>query len=64
MSNLSEEEIRINEKAFLDKNIFQGLNNLNNGFDSQLIKYFSELEFEIVLKRVEKLGLGIYGIEP
>ena len=64
MTNLSEEERRAKEMAFLDKHIFQGLTNLNDGFDSESIKYFSELEFEVVLKRVEEFGLGIYGIEP
>ncbi|SMC33261.1 hypothetical protein [Moheibacter sediminis] len=49
---------------FLDENIFQGLENLNTGFDARGVKYFSESDFEIVLSRVEKLGLGIYGIEP
>jgi hypothetical protein len=49
---------------FLDSNIFQGLTNLNDGFDVESIKYFSEIDFEIVLNRVEKLGLGINGIEP
>lgn len=64
MKNLSEKEIRIKELAFLDKNIFRGLKNLNNGFDAKSIKYFSESDFEIVLNRVKELGLGIFGIEP
>lgn len=49
---------------YLNDNIFYGLEDLNNGFDSPNIKYFSEKHFEIVLDRVEKNGLGIYGIEP
>lgn len=49
---------------FLDENVFQGLENLNTGFDARGVKYFSEKDFEIVLTRVEELGLGIYGIEP
>ncbi len=55
---------RIQEQKFLDKNVFTGLTNLNNGFDAEGIKYFSENEFEIVLDRVKELGLGITGIEP
>ena len=50
--------------AFLEKNIFAGLKNMNDGFDSETIKYFTESDFRIVLERVEKFGLGIYGIEP
>lgn len=49
---------------FLNKHIFQGLINLNDGFDSKTIKYFSESDFRIVLDRVEKMQIGIYGIEP
>ncbi|WP_158655106.1 hypothetical protein [Flavivirga eckloniae] len=37
---------------------------MNDGFDSESIYYFSESDFEIVLDRVEKHGIGIYGIEP
>ncbi len=49
---------------FLEKNIFLNLKNLNDGFDSDSIRYFSESDFEIVLERIEKLGIGIYGIKP
>lgn len=49
---------------FLVKNIFIGLKNMNDGFDAESIKYFSQSDFRIVLERVEKFGLGIYGIEP
>jgi hypothetical protein len=59
-----EEERFKREKEFLDKNVFLGLTNLNDGFDSPDVKYFSEHDFEIVIQRVKKLGLGIYGIEP
>lgn len=44
--------------------VFEGLTNLNDGFDSGKIKYFSEPEFRIVLQRVEQLKIGILGIEP
>lgn len=49
---------------FLKKNVFFGLENLNDGFDSEAIYYFSETDFEIVLNRVKNLGIGILGIEP
>lgn len=47
---------------FLKKNIFQNLKNLNEEPDS--VYFFSESDFEIVLARIEKLGIGIYKIEP
>ena len=53
-----------NKNNYLDKHVFVGLKNLNSGFDSPTISYFSESDFEIVLDRVERLGLGIQGIEP
>lgn len=49
---------------FLNTNVYVGLENLNDGFDAKSIFYFSESDFEIVLDRVEKLGIGIMGIEP
>ena len=49
---------------YLKAKVFFGLKNLNNGFDSESIYYFSAVDFQIVLDRVEKLGLGIMGIEP
>ncbi len=52
------------ERKYLDKHIFVGLKNLNTGFDSPTIIYFSETDFQIVLERVKQNGLGIYGIEP
>lgn len=55
---------RQKEKKYLDKYVFYGLTNINNGFDNNSIKYFSEADFKIVLERVEHLGLGIYWIEP
>jgi hypothetical protein len=52
------------KREFLEQYIFAGLQNLNDGFDSEVIWYFSEAEFATVLDRVEKFGLGIMGIEP
>lgn len=54
----------MNKREYLKIHIFNGLENLNNGFDSENIYYFSEPDFEIVLNRIEKKGIGIYGIEP
>lgn len=59
--NTVDNETRVN---YLEKHIFKGLTDLNNGFDADSIKYFSKEEFEIVLERIEERGLGIYGIEP
>ena len=50
--------------AYLDKHVFYGLTNLNDGFDAMSIKYFSETDFKIVLDRVKEFGIGITGIEP
>ncbi len=52
------------QRPYLNEHIFYGLTNLNTGFDALSIKYFSKEDFRIVLERVEKLGLGILGIEP
>lgn len=52
------------KEAYLDRNVFYGLTNLNDGFDAKSIKYFSETDFKIVLDRVKELGIGIAGIEP
>jgi hypothetical protein len=60
----TEQQRQKKEREFLDSHIFVGLKNLNDGFDSPHIKYFSEDDFEIVIQRVRKMGLGIYGIEP
>lgn len=51
-------------KQFLDQHIFYDLINLNDGFDSEDIKYFSKEDFEKVLDRAEFFRLEIYGIEP
>lgn len=43
--------------------MFYGLENLNVGFDAESIYYFSEFDFGIVIDRVEKYGIAIFGIE-
>jgi hypothetical protein len=58
------EDIDRLRNEYLEKYIYAGLTNLNTGFDSPLIWYFSREDFEILLDRVEAAGLGIYGIEP
>lgn len=50
--------------AYLKANVFIGLQNRNTGPDSETTHYFSEADFETVLSRVEKLGVGILVIEP
>jgi hypothetical protein len=52
------------KEEFLNTNIFKGLKNMNDGFDSPSIQYFSSADFEIVLNRVKDLQLGVIGIEP
>jgi hypothetical protein len=60
---MNEEKLKLKQN-YLDKHVFYGLLDLNNGFDAPGIKYFSESDFAIVLNRVKALRLGIYGIEP
>ncbi|WP_340156577.1 hypothetical protein, partial [uncultured Winogradskyella sp.] len=43
---------------------FTGLTNINDGFDAEEIQYFSESDFETLLKRAEHFGLSIYAISP
>ena len=61
--NYSEKE-ELLEQEYLVNNIYKGLKNLNNGFDSYYIYYFSESDFEILLDRVEEHNISIFGIEP
>ena len=61
--NEHRKKLEIQEK-YLDKHVFYGLTNLNDGFDASGIKYFKEEDFATVLERVKKLKLGINGIEP
>jgi len=58
------DENRMEKLEYLKTNLFSGLQNLNDGFDSESIYYFSESDFQTVLNRAQKLGLGIMGIEP
>lgn len=49
---------------FLAKHIFLNLENRNDAFETDALYYFSEADFEIVLERIEHVGIGIYHIEP
>ncbi|ADY28161.1 hypothetical protein [Cellulophaga lytica] len=49
---------------FLQKNVFTDLQNLNTGFDADDNFYFSELDFAMVLERIEYFGIGIHAIKP
>lgn len=51
------------QTEFLEKNVFTGLKNLNEGDDKDTKQQFSELDFETVLERVEYFGIGVYAIE-
>ncbi|OAV02162.1 hypothetical protein AO366_0425 [Moraxella catarrhalis] len=44
--------------------LFDGLTNLNDGFDVPGIIYVSEIDFEILLNRAEAKNINIWGIEP
>lgn len=54
----------MDKSEFLEKNIFQGLKNLNEEVEADSIRYFSEADFAVVLERIEQFGIGIYKIEP
>ncbi len=63
--NLEKDNYQIDKKRdYLKANVFYNLKNMNDGFDAESIYYFSQSDFEIVLNRIEKLGIGISGIEP
>lgn len=49
---------------FLEKNVFKGLEKLNDGFETENVPFFSESDFATILERAEYFGIAIYGIEP
>lgn len=51
------------QTEYLEQNIFNDLTNLNDGFDKEDKQHFSPAQFEKILARVEKEGLGIYNLE-
>jgi len=59
-----EKQDREKQDKYLQAVVFNGLKNLNDGFDVSTIQYFSESDFAIVLDRVEQHGIAIFGIEP
>ena len=52
------------EEQFMREKIFHDLKDVNTGFDVACISYFTEEEFDIVLQRIEKYKIDVYGIEP
>ena len=64
MSMDNNEKGRKEELKWLKKFLFAGLQNRNDGFDSELIHYFSAEDFQVLLDRAEFFGIGITGIEP
>ena len=52
------------QDIFLEQHIFSGLKDLNDGFGEDGVLFFSESDFEIVLKRAEHFGLSLYSIKP
>ena len=54
----------MNKEKFLEKYIYKGIENINNGFDSPSIFYCSESNFELILERTKRYKIGINGIEP
>lgn len=51
------------KEEFFDKFIYHDLTNLNDGFDTTSIKYFSNTDFFKVLERIEIFKGSVYGIE-
>ncbi|QXP79170.1 MULTISPECIES: hypothetical protein [Winogradskyella] len=51
------------KNEFLEQHIFTGLENINDGYESEATHYFSELDFATVLERAAHFGLGIYSVE-
>ncbi len=48
---------------FLNENIFTDLKNVNDGFDTDTILYFTENDFDKALTQIEYYGIGIYEIK-
>ncbi|MBU2930092.1 hypothetical protein [Winogradskyella psychrotolerans] len=51
------------QSEFLEQHIFNGLENVSDGFEDTSMHYFSESDFDAVLKKAEHFGLSIYKIE-
>lgn len=56
--------LKLESKEAIKAYLFDGLTNLNTGFDAPSIIYISENHFEIVLNRAEEKDINIWGIEP
>src|SRR5262245_39302287 len=57
-------ELRERTYRFVLCRLFDGLQNLNTGFDSPQVAYFSAEDFGVILDRAEALGIALFGIEP
>jgi hypothetical protein len=53
----------MSELQFLERIIFKGLKNYNNGYDPAPLHHFCPYEFVEVMNRAEKYGVTILGIE-
>lgn len=51
------------EEQFLDKYVFYGLTNRNNGFDTNTILHFTAADFNIILQRAKNCHVHILGTE-
>ncbi len=51
------------KSEFLAKNVFKGLKSESIEVNNEEAMYFSEVDFEIILQKVEHFGIGIYTIE-
>jgi hypothetical protein len=59
------EEHRKARDRYLQKYIFNDLENLNDGFDVLSISYFNEAQFAVILERIKATNaVGLYGLEP
>ena len=54
----------MDQVTFLEAHVFKGLKNHNTGNNASTLHYFSESDFEIVLKRLEHFGIGMYVMAP
>jgi hypothetical protein len=61
---IDDENIRIKTSLIFHEHVFKHLKDLNSGFDSSSIAYFSSEDFMTILLRIIELGLGVTGKEP
>ena len=51
------------QEEFLGEHVFTNRKDLNNGFDEESNKHFSQDDFESILDQVQYFGIGVYKIE-